>query len=483
MVFSSPAFLFGFLPIVLFAYYLSPHKVRNGALFVSSLLFYAWGEVFYVGIMLVSILSNYTIGLLLDKSVVDGNSTKATKVILAIGVAVNVTLLISFKYANFMADNINALLGWAGFSAIALEPVHLPLGISFFTFQAISYIVDVYRRYVRAQQNILNLALYISLFPQLIAGPIVRYHDVSAQISARSHSIDDFASGVQRFIIGLSKKLLIANPMGEVADNIFALSAQNLTMPLAWIGLCVYSLQIYFDFSGYSDMAIGLGRMFGFRFMENFNCPYISKSLREFWRRWHISLSTWFKDYVFIPLGGSRCKTLRTYANLLLVFLLTGIWHGASWNFVIWGLFHGFFLASEHWGFSRILARAWHPLQHLYFVMVLLLSWVLFRTETLVEAQAYFDAMTSIDRWPGTALQFSQVGSMMSVYIFVLGVIFSLPIYPCFKRTLDHYRERGFSRTVLVIHSLKVTFILLLLVLNVLVVSSTTYHPFIYFRF
>ena len=306
MVFSSPIFLFGFLPIALFLYYLSPKALKNIVLLILSLLFYTWGEVFYLGIMLVSIIANYSVGKLI------ASDTAPSKFYLATGIMINIGLLISFKYANFIVDNFNNIFSLVNISTINLEPVHLPLGISFFTFQAISYIVDVYRKDVKAQNNILDLALYISLFPQLIAGPIVRYHDIATQIIRRSHSIELFASGVQRFIIGLAKKMIIANPLGELADNVFSLSGMDLTMPLAWIGILAYTLQIYFVFSGYSDMAIGLGRMFGFKFLENFNYPYISLSLREFWRRWHISLSTWFRDYVYIPLRRQSCLNISS---------------------------------------------------------------------------------------------------------------------------------------------------------------------------
>jgi alginate O-acetyltransferase complex protein AlgI len=372
LVFSSPIFLFAFLPIVLLVYYLTPKVFKNISLLIASLLFYAWGEVFYIAVMIMSIISNYFIGILISNSQQQDKPTCTPKFYLAIGIVINVGLLISFKYANFITDNFNIILEEFHISAIDLQVIHLPLGISFFTSQAISYIVDVYKKEFKAQSNIYNLALYISLFPQLIAGPIVRYHDVAKQITGREHSLELFANGAARFIIGLSKKMLIANPLGEVADNIFILSGNDLTMPLAWIGVVAYSLQIYFDFSGYSDMAIGLGRMFGFKFLENFNYPYISKSLREFWRRWHISLSTWFRDYIYIPLGGNRVSTVRVYMNLFIVFLLTGVWHGASWNFVAWGLFHGIFLAAEHAGFSKILSKIWRALQHLYLIFIVL---------------------------------------------------------------------------------------------------------------
>ena len=313
MVFSSPIFIFGFLPMVLLIYYLSPGKLKNIVLLLASLLFYAWGEIFYVGVMVISIISNYMVGKLIFTAQKKYVARLPSKLYLMSGIFINIGLLISFKYTKFMVDNINEIFPIFDISVIDLAPIHLPLGISFFTFQAISYIVDVYRRDVRAQNNIYNLALYISLFPQLIAGPIVRYHDVASQIIGRSHSVELFSSGAQRFIIGLAKKMWLANPLGEVADNVFALSGHHLTMPLAWIGILSYTLQIYFDFSGYSDMAIGLGRMLGFQFRENFNHPYIAKSLREFWRRWHISLSTWFKDYVYITLGGNRVSRLRVY--------------------------------------------------------------------------------------------------------------------------------------------------------------------------
>ena len=281
MVFSSPIFLFGFLPIALLIYYLSPRLIKNITLLICSLFFYAWGEVFYLAVMIVSIVSNYFFGLLIYQAQEADPHKK-----LALGIAINIMLLISFKYANFITDNLNIILSQLSIQPIDLNPIHLPLGISFFTFQAISYLVDVYRKEVPTQKNIFKLALYISLFPQLIAGPIVRYHDISLQISRRTHSVELFASGVERFVYGLAKKMLIANPLGEVADSVFSPSENDLTLPLAWIGILAYTLQIFFDFSGYSDMAIGLGSIFGFRIPENFNFPYIARSIKDFWRRW-----------------------------------------------------------------------------------------------------------------------------------------------------------------------------------------------------
>lgn len=483
MVFSSPIFLFGFLPIALLLYYLAPRPLKNIVLLLTSLLFYAWGEVFYVGVMLVSILSNYIVGRCIYGAQNKINVRISPQFYLTVGVVINVWLLISFKYANFITDNINEVLSIFSISAIDLNPVHLPLGISFFTFQAISYIVDVYRKEVKAQNNIYNLALYISLFPQLIAGPIVRYHDVAQQITDRSHSIELFSSGVQRFIIGLAKKMLIANPLGEAADNIFALSGNDLTMPLAWIGILAYTLQIYFDFSGYSDMAIGLGRMFGFRFHENFNYPYIAKSLREFWRRWHISLSTWFRDYVYIPLGGSRVSVTRVYLNLITVFFLTGIWHGASWNFIVWGMFHGFFLASEHMGFSKILEKLWQPIQHLYLLLVIITSWVFFRVDTFSQAVDYLVAMVNIANLDTSAFQYAQVLPDEFFYILVIGLIFSLPIYTWLKHYLNVVSENSTARSASLIYIPRLTVLSLLLMLSLLKVASSTYNPFIYFRF
>ena len=311
MVFTSPIFLFAFLPLVLLGYYLAPRALRNSLLLIASLFFYAWGENVYVILMLGAIVWNYSIGLALD-SVND----KTRKLVLAAGIALNLLSLLVFKYAGFIDSTLG--LSWA-----VIQNIHLPLGISFFTFQSISYLVDVYRHKTPAQKNLLNLGLYIALFPQLIAGPIIRYGDVARQLLKRQHSVDLFAAGVERFGYGLAKKMLIANPLGLVADKIFALDQSYLSPELAWLGIISYALQIYFDFSGYSDMAIGLGRMFGFRFQENFNYPYIATSIRDFWRRWHISLSRWFRDYLYIPLGGSRGNTWSKVRNTFIIFLVS----------------------------------------------------------------------------------------------------------------------------------------------------------------
>lgn len=480
MVFSSPVFLFGFLPIALLIYYLSPRLIKNFVLLLCSLSFYAWGEVFYLFVMLFSILSNYFIGILIYRY---KGQNGQRKLVVTIGIAINVLLLVSFKYANFISDNVNIVLVALDVSVLDLAPVHLPLGISFFTFQAISYIVDVYRKEVPAQNNIFNLALYISLFPQLIAGPIVRYHDVSLQITSRSHSLELFGSGVQRFIYGLAKKMLIANPLGEVADSIFSLSGNELTMPLAWIGIIAYSLQIFFDFSGYSDMAIGLGRMFGFRFLENFNYPYISTSLQEFWRRWHISLSTWFRDYIYIALGGNRVSTIRVYLNLLLVFILTGFWHGASWSFLIWGLFHGVFLASEHAGFSIVLKKLYKPIQHIYLLSVIIIGWVFFRAETLTQAIAYLKSLFAFSNYQTSSYQYAQVLSYEAIYAFGIGLVLCLPLYPLFLQYLEKISQKNIIKLMFYIDIPKLIILSLLLFFSMIKIASSTYNPFIYFRF
>ena len=486
MVFSAPIFLFGFLPIALLLYFLSPKRLKNIVLLLISLTFYAWGEVFYLIVMLISIIANYVIGLLLNSAHVKQDNLDVTrhfgspKLFLVLGVCINLCLLITFKYANFLNDNVNVLLEAWHFDPINLEPVHLPLGISFFTFQALSYTVDVYRKQVAVQRNILDFALYISLFPQLIAGPIVRYKDIAEQISERNTSLNMFANGSRRFIYGLAKKTLIANSLGQVADDIFAISGNDLTTPIAWIGIIAYSLQIYFDFSGYSDMAIGLGLMFGFKFLENFNYPYISKSIREFWRRWHISLSTWFRDYVYISLGGNRVSKPRVYLNLLIVFILTGFWHGASWNFLIWGLFHGGFLTLEHAGFSKILEKTKLPIQHLYVLFVVIVGWVFFRAENLPHALSYIKTMFNPATMPTTHHQYAQFISSEVLLAFFIGIILATPVYPILR---EHVASIKSSQKAIVADMAGLVFLLSLLGLSILKIASSTYDPFIYFRF
>lgn len=485
MVFSSTIFLFLFLPLTLLAYLLVGQRGRNVVLLGASLLFYTWGENIYVLLMLCSILINYVFGLCIDRAQQQGGKGKGA---LVGAIAANLGLLIFFKYANFFAANLNLLLTKAHLDPVDFPSIHLPIGISFFTFQAMSYVIDLYRRESEVQKNPINIALYISLFPQLIAGPIVRYHDIARQITSRVTTADDFAYGIRRFIIGLGKKVLIANVLGQTADYIFSLPPDRLPATLAWLGAISYTLQIYYDFSGYSDMAIGLGRMFGFRFLENFNYPYISRSVREFWRRWHISLSSWFRDYLYIPLGGSRGSQGRTYFNLITVFFLCGLWHGASWTFVVWGLYHGFFLALERSRTgSRLLSLAPGFVCYLYTMLVVVVGWVVFRAESFSFAAAYLKAMVT----PGTPSFYnSQIFlNMNNEYYCTLfaGLIFSAPLwrvaYERFRQLQPGSSGLIFSVGRKVVEICNVLFLSLVLLYSIASLMGSSYNPFLYFRF
>jgi len=482
MVFSSIVFLFFFLPLTFTVYFLCGRRLKNIVLLLFSLFFYAWGEGFFVLIMLCSIAGNYVAGLFIEKFREKGYSG----IFLILAVILNLGLLIAFKYANFIVNNLNLLLPHVNLGTIHLNPVHLPIGISFFTFQAMTYVVDVYRKEAPVQKNPINIGLYISLFPQLIAGPIVRYHDIAKQIISRKVNLDIFSDGVERFIYGLGKKVLIANALAVPADKIFAIPVEGLTPGLTWLGIICYTLQIYFDFSGYSDMAIGLGRMFGFRFLENFNYPYISQSIREFWQRWHISLSTWFRDYLYIPLGGNRKGALRMYSNLVTVFFLCGLWHGASWNFVIWGLIHGLFLVIERIGLTKILDKLWFPVRHLYMLMVVTTGWVFFRAETLHYAISYLLSMFGSSKGDGivyhTALYFDNEVKLA----LIAGIIFSAPILPFLKKVkgnLTKTDESSTSWTENIAALLSTIFLSLLLLTSIMSLAAGSYNPFIYFRF
>ena len=481
MVFSSTIFLFFFLPLTLLAYFVVGPRGRNAILLAASLLFYAWGETVYLLVMLFSIAANYLFGLLIDRARQRG---RRGGLAFACAVATNLGLLGFFKYANFLVDNLNPVLPVLGLAPMDIGRVHLPIGISFFTFQALSYIIDLYRNETTVQRSLLNFALYKALFPQLIAGPIVRYRDVAREIERRTVSLHDFASGVQRFIIGLGKKVLIANVMGRAADTIFATPAETLPATLAWIGAIAYMLQIYFDFSGYSDMAIGLGRMFGFHFLENFNYPYIARSIREFWRRWHISLSTWFRDYLYIPLGGNRHGPVRTGANLLLVFLLCGLWHGASWTFLIWGVYHGIFLVLERVpAVRRLLDRLPAPVQHAYVLLVVLVGWVFFRADTFAHALAYLQAMVDFSRPPLFNSQlFLALNNEFSLTL-AAAVIGSTPVFMLLQRwragrpIVPAPAMRWLAATA------QVGSLGFVLVYSIAAVLGGAHNPFLYFRF
>lgn len=479
MLFSSPIFLFLFLPAVLALHFIIRRDWRNGFLLFVSLLFYAWGEKGFVLIILGSIGCNYLFGIVLGRYASDDGHQNKRKIAFSLAILFNVGLLCYFKYLNFIVNTVI-------FGEIRILPIHLPIGISFFTFQALSYIIDVYRRQMPVQKNPINLGLYISFFPELLAGPILRYSAMAGQIAGRSIDLAGFSTGVQRFIVGLGKKVLIANTLAAVADQIFALKPDQLTVGLAWLGILCYTLQIYFDFSGYSDMAIGLGRMFGFEFMENFNYPYISRSIREFWRRWHISLSTWFRDYLYIPLGGSRGTPLRTYINLLLVFLLCGLWHGANWTFVIWGLWHGCFLALERMRFGRILSSL-GLLRHAYAIMVIMIGWVLFRSADLTYAVKYLMAMGGFAKGDGVEFFTAMFLNYEVLAVLWLGIIFSAPVY---LRIEEWGRRmvrgsvapalRFFGQAVSLVHVFSLIGILALCMMKL---ASGTYNPFVYFQF
>ena len=477
MVFSSLVFLFIFLPIVLLTYFIVPKTVKNFILLIASLFFYAWGEPVYLFLMMFSILLNYLFGLWIQK-----NKDKATskKVILTMAIIVNIGLLGYYKYAFFIVGIINGLLH----THIQFEPLPLPLGISFYTFHALSYLIDVYRQKEDAQKNLFNLALYITLFPQLVAGPILRYNTIAEQIKSRTHNLNHFAEGIRILIIGLSKKVLLANPLGEMADTIFSMNPSDMSVTTAWIGITAYTLQIYFDFSGYSDMAIGLGKMFGFDFLPNFNYPYISRNIGEFWRRWHISLSSWFRDYVYIPLGGSRQGAWKTYRNLLIVWTITGFWHGASWTFMAWGFYYGVIICLERLGLNKILAKTWRPIQHAYVLLIVLIGWVFFRADNFTYS---FEFITTMFAANGTAAidHTSLLYLHDKTYLFVLAIIFSTPIYPWVVtkwNTIQHNTKLG--RMVAPIHYTVSPFVYmgLLLIVTMFLVNST-YNPFIYFRF
>jgi len=468
MVFSSAIFLFLFLPIILLGNFLLGSKYRNSFLFIGSLFFYFWGEKTLTIIMLCSIAINYLSGLGISHQ---HRRNKSAKRILIIAIIANLSFLFYYKYFEFLLENISYL----GFrSAFESSEIILPIGISFFTFQGISYLIDLYREEVTSQKNIIHLGLYISFFPQLIAGPIIRYQDIASELKNRIITRNLFTEGLIRFIRGLAKKIIIANSVALVADKTFEISPIDLPSSVAWLGIICYTLQIYFDFSGYSDMAIGLGKMLGFNFKENFNYPYISKSIKEFWRRWHISLSLWFKDYLFIPLGGSRKGTFLTYRNLLIVFFITGIWHGASYNFIFWGLFHGAFLILEKLkgGFINKLPSL---LKHLYVLIVVVIGWVFFRADTFSDALTYLQHLF-IPFSDGNYTPFIYVNTYF-LFTLSLGILFATPIR---KFTSNKFNREKFGNWNL---ATNYSFHFLLLLFSLMELAQSSYNPFIYYRF
>ena len=482
MVFSNPVFLFFFLPLVLGLYFSLRREFKNGVLLAASLGFYAWGEQEIVLVMLSSILANFGFGLWVER----GRKGRSARVAVGACIVFNLGLLVAFKYSNWIWATLSSgfvALGGDSASLPVLDPIPLPIGISFFTFQAMSYVIDVFREEGEVQRNPLNFAMYIALFPQLIAGPIVRYRDVATQIAQRVESWELFTSGARRFCIGLGKKMLIANIVAKPADEIFAIPLDQLPIGVAWLGIICYSLQIYFDFSGYSDMAIGLGRMFGLRFLENFNYPYISRSITEFWRRWHISLSSWFRDYLYIPLGGNRKGRVRTMLNLMLVFLLCGLWHGAAWNFIAWGVFHGLFLILERRGSSS--TRRLHAvLKHGYTLLVVMVGWVLFRAPDLASAVDYLETMFGFGLMGSADFQVALFTVPTLQLALVAGFIGSMPWLPLWSKSLGKLRATGRrGGTVACADLLGGLCVLLILLASAMEMSAGTYNPFIYFRF
>ena len=465
MLFSSIPFLYYFLPLVLAVYFLTPARFRNAVLLLASLIFYAWGEPKYVLLMLASILSGYGFGLLQERY----RGQKGAKLVCGLSVAVSLSFLLSFKYADFFLENYNAATGLG----VPLLRIALPIGISFYTFQIISYTVDVYRG-EPAQKNLIHLAAYVAMFPQLIAGPIVRYSDIAQQLEHRSHSTALAAEGVRRFLIGLGKKILIANQLGELC-SVFRASDEKSVL-FYWLYAVAFALHIYFDFSGYSDMAIGLGKVFGFHFLENFNYPYISASITEFWRRWHISLGTWFRDYVYIPLGGNRVGRARQLLNILVVWMLTGFWHGAAWNFVVWGLMFAVLLIMEKLWLLKPLSKC-RPLAHLYVVFFVVISFVIFNAENMGQALSDIGGLFGAGGIPLVSAE--AVYCLRSfALVLILAVLGATPLLRNGLVRLSQYPTAGKVLNALEPFTL---FVLLLVMTGYLVDGS--FNPFLYFRF
>lgn len=448
-----------------------PKKLKTLFLFLASLFFYAWGENELVLVMLFSCVVDFFAGKIIERGY--------RKVGLWLSILTNVSLLGFFKYFNFTFDNLHLLASTLGYKGVFFEnlpSIFLPLGISFYTFQTLSYTIDVYRGKVAANRSFIDFAAYVTMFPQLVAGPIVRYADINNQLQKRKHSFSKFYEGVERFIIGLAKKVLIANTFASVADAIFETPMEEVSSPVIWLAVIAYTFQIYFDFSGYSDMAIGLGKMFGFDFLENFNYPYIARNIRDFWRRWHISLSSWFRDYLYISLGGNRKGKIVTYINLFIVFFVTGLWHGASWNFVVWGLFHGVFIVLERMGFDKVLRFLGRPIQHLYTLLVVMVGWVFFRVEDLNAAKCYLQWMF-IEPSQGNTLVSDQLLYFQfndKTLVFLgIAILLSTPLYHYFDGVIAKYR----------IPFVKPLMLGALFFLCIIYVGSESYNPFIYFRF
>ncbi len=471
MVFSSLLFLFRFLPAVLLLYFIIPKKFRNLLLFIASLVFYAWGEPVYVVLMLFSTLVDYTHGMLVDKCKKMGN-IKGAKIAVASSMIINLSLLGFFKYAGFFVSNINGIFNLS----LTVPQVALPIGISFYTFQTMSYTIDVFRDDAKVQKNIISFGAYVALFPQLIAGPIVQYKTIAEQLDDRCETFGSFGYGVKRFVTGLGKKVLLANTAGLIWDNITANGFGGISVLGSWLGIIAFTFQIYFDFSGYSDMAIGLGSMFGFKFLENFDYPYMSKSITEFWRRWHISLGTWFREYVYIPLGGNRRGLGIQIRNLLIVWLLTGFWHGASWNFVIWGLYFGIILIIEKLFLLKYLKKAPAAIGHIYTLFLVVVSWVIFAIDDIQGVFSYLGCMFGAG---GAIYDTSSLYLLVSNAILLVVMFIAATPYP--KKLCEKLIAKlGDKPAAWVLQN---AFLIAIMTLSTANLVSDTYNPFLYFRF
>ena len=485
MLFSEPSFLYFFLPITLLVYFLLPQPggrswARNVWLVLASLGFFLWREK--VGLLLAPVLLNYGLGLWVGRA----RSKGAGRWAIGTAVGLNLALLVWFKYAGFMVDNASAVSSLLGGPAFHIKAAALPLGISFLTFHGLSYLVDIHRGDAPANGGFLATILYLSFFPKLIAGPIVRYQDFVGQLAARGVTREDLAIGVQRIAVGLAKKTILAGTLALTVDQVFGIPAGQLTTGLAWLGALGYTLQLYLDFSGYSDIAIGLARMFGFRFQENFNYPYVSKSITEFWRRWHISLSTWFRDYLFFPLGANKRGPARGYLNLLIVFVLCGFWHGANWTFVLWGLWQGVFLVLERVALGRRLARLWAPWQHLYALAVIVTGWMMFRSGSVAAGLQYLKAMAGFAPGTGAEYRVAMFVDARGLLALAIGIPVCLPLLPALRRRLAGVAARDPERGEALGRCLAVGSVvaLALLVLgSSMFIASGTYNPFLYFKF
>lgn len=472
MVFSSLPFLFRYLPIVLVLYFIAPKRFRNFILFIASLIFYAWGEPIYVCLMIFSTVVDYVHGRLVHRFKLKNEIGKA-KLVVASSMIINLCLLGFFKYSDFFISNINALTG----SAIPLLNLALPIGISFYTFQTMSYTIDIYRGEAKLQKNIISFGAYVALFPQLIAGPIVQYKTIATQLESRKETFDQFSYGVIRFMTGLGKKVLLANNIGLLWDQISQFSNDELTVVGAWLGITAFAFQIYFDFSGYSDMAIGLGNMFGFRFLENFNYPYMSKSITEFWRRWHISLGSWFRDYVYIPLGGNRCGLSKQIRNIAIVWLLTGVWHGASWNFIVWGAYFGLLLVIEKFILLKWLNKLPAFVSHIYALLFVWIGWVIFAFDDLSVGINYLKSMFGLN---GLSFTNDQTLYLLLNYaVMLLILIFSCTHFPK-KIAISLFGNYGEKRVTGIAQGI---FIVGVFIISVAYLVDASYNPFLYFRF